>query len=67
MKNVAIAANWSRSLKASVATEALSESINKAALVFNSLKTTLLEIYCSPIKRAVGSFIRDFKHLTATN
>ena len=35
--------------------------------MFNSLKTTLLEIYCSPIERAVGSFIRDFKHLAAAD
>jgi len=62
-----MAANWSRLLKASIATEALSKSISKAALIFNSLKTTLLEIHCSLIKRAVGSFIRNFKHLTAAN
>jgi len=62
-----MAANRSRSSKASAATEALSESISKAALMFNSLKMTLLEIHCSPIKRAVGSFIRDFKHLAAAN
>ena len=62
-----MATNRSRSLKASIATEALSESISEAALMFNSLKTTLLEIHCSPIKRSVGSFIRDFEHLTAAN
>ena len=55
-KNTAMAANWSRSLKASAATEALSKSISEAALIFNSLKIILLEIYYLPIKRAVSSF-----------
>jgi len=35
--------------------------------MFNSLKMTLLEIHCLPIKRAVGSFICNFKHLTAAD
>lgn len=62
-----MAANRSRLSKASAATEALGESISEAALIFNSLKTTLLEIHCLPIKRAAGSFIRNFNYLTAAN
>jgi len=43
-------------------TEALSKSISKAVVIFESLKITLLVIYSSPIKKAVGSFICNFRY-----
>ena len=66
-KNAAKAANRSRPLKTSAVTEALSESISEAAATFKLLKMTLLAMHSSPIKKAVGSFIRDFKYLPAVN
>lgn len=66
-KNTAKAANQSRLLKTSAVTEALSESISEAAATFKSLKITLLAIHSSPIKKAVGSFIYNFKYLPAVN
>ena len=47
--------------------EALSESISKVVAIFKLLKITLLVIYSSPIKKAIGSFIRNFKYLPAVN
>ena len=66
-KNAAKAANRSRPLKTSAVTEALSESISEAAATFKLLKMTLLAIYSSLIKKAIGSFIYDFKYLPAVN
>jgi len=34
---------------------------------FSTLETTLLVLQSSPIERAVYSFIKDFRHLTAAN
>ena len=48
-------------------TEALSESISKAAATFELLKMMLLAMHSSPIKKAVGSFICDFEYLPAVN
>jgi len=47
--------------------KALSKSISKATAAFSALETILLVLKSSPIKRAVYSFIKDFRHLTATN
>jgi len=67
IKNAAKATNQSHLLKTLVVTEALSESISKAAVTFKLLKITLLAIYSSPIKKAVGSFIYNFKYFPAIN
>ena len=48
-------------------TEALSKSISEATATFKSLKITLLVIYNSPIKKAIGSFIYDFRYLPTIN
>jgi len=67
MKNAAKAANWGHLLKTVKGSEALSESISKATAAFSALETTLLALKSSPIERAVCSFIKDFRHLTAAN
>ena len=62
-----MAANRSRPLKLLKVTDALNKTIFKATIIFNSLNTTLLAIQSLPIKRAVGNFIKDFRHLPTSN
>ena len=66
-KNAAIAANRSHLLKSLKVTDILNKTIFKATIIFNSLNMTLLAIQSSPIKRAVGDFIKDFGHLSTSN
>jgi hypothetical protein len=66
-KNAAKAANRSYSSRTVKGSEALSESISKATAAFSALETTLLALKSSPIERAVCSFIKDFRHLTAAD
>jgi len=66
-KNAAIAANRSRPLKLLKVTDALNETIFKVITIFNSLNITLLAIQSLLIKRAVGNFIKDFRHLPTSD
>ena len=47
--------------------KALSESISKVIVAFSALEIILLALKNLLIKRAVYSFIKDFKYLTAAN
>ena len=66
-KNAAKAANRSRLSRTLNGLEALSESISEATAAFSALETTLLALQSLPIERAIYSFIKDFRHLTAAN
>ena len=47
--------------------EALGESISKVTATFSALETTLLVLKSLLIERAIRSFIKDFRHLTAAD
>jgi len=67
IKNATIAANRSHLLKLLKVIDALNKTIFKATVIFNSLNTTLLAIQSSLIKRAVGDFIKNFRHLPTSD